>query len=161
MVEDLGGGDKQLFDVLARLGRGLKAKHDALFALEVLHAVLSHLPLLLQVLLVAHEEDDDVGFALGHDLLVPRIEALEGLQPRDVVGQEDAVGATVEDLGDALELLLAGRVPNLELEDPLFELDEQRAELDAYSDLVIRHEFIICESVKQAGLSHRSVAYYY
>ena len=125
------------------------------------YAVLSNLSLLLQVFLIAHEENDHVWFTLRHNLFVPRIETLESLQSRDVVSQEYAVSSPVEYLGDALELLLTCCVPNLELEDSLFELDEQCAELYAYCDLMVRHKFIIGESVEEAGLSNRRIPYYY
>ena len=160
MVKNFGCGDEQALDVLARLGRSLETEHYSLLPLELLHLVDRHFSSLLHVLLVAHEEHDYIGFTLGHDLVVPIIQVGERLLPGDVVGQEDAVGTTVEYFGDTLELFLAGCVPNLELEHLLLELDEEGAEFDSDGDLMIGHEFIIGKSVQEAGLAHCGVAYY-
>ena len=50
---------------------------------------------------------------------------------------------SVEYLGDALEGILAGGIPNLELKQLLLQFDEERAKLDADSDLMIRHKLIV------------------
>ena len=53
------------------------------------------------------------------------------------------MGTAVEDLGNALELLLAGRVPDLELEHLLLELYEEGAEFNPDRNLVVCHEFVV------------------
>jgi hypothetical protein len=67
------------------------------------------------------------------------------------------VGASVEDLGDGLEALLAGGVPNLHLEDPLINFEEDGPKLDSYGDFMVLLEFISSHPVHQAGLSDRRV----
>ena len=67
------------------------------------------------------------------------------------------MGTPVKNLRYALELLLAGSVPNLELENLLLQLDEECAELDANSHLVVGHKLIIGQPVQEARLPYRRV----
>lgn len=66
--------------------------------------------------------------------------------------------ASIEDFGDTLEGLLTGRVPNLELEGRLLQLDYERAELDANRDLVVFQELIRGDPLHEAALAHGAVA---
>lgn len=67
--------------------------------------------------------------------------------------------ATIEDFCYALEALLTGSVPYLQLEYLLLELDEQSAELDTHCDLVISHELVVGQPMQQTRLADRRVAY--
>ena len=73
------------------------------------------LPLLLQVGLVAHHEDDDGWAGQGPGVRQPGRQAVEGLPRGDVVYEESPGRAAVVAAGDAAESLLAGRVPDLQL----------------------------------------------
>lgn len=53
------------------------------------------------------------------------------------------MGATVEDLGDRAEGLLAGRVPDLQLEDLVLHADQVGAELHPHSHIVIFLELVL------------------
>ena len=53
------------------------------------------------------------------------------------------MSSPVEYLGNALEGILSRRIPNLQLEQLLLELDKKRAKFDADSDLMICHKLII------------------
>ena len=82
----------------------------------------------------------------------------KGVLLRDVVGEEDCVGAAVKDLRDALEGLLARRVPDLEFERDAFDPQEQIAEFDAYRNFVVFQELVVAHAVHQAGLADCGVA---
>ena len=79
---------------------------------------------------------------------------LESLPLRDIVGQYDAVRALVEDPCDRLEVLLTRRVPDLQLEVELVELNDERAELHTHGDFMLQIELIGCHSVHQATFPH-------
>ena len=64
------------------------------------------------------------------------------------------MGASVEDFVEALEGLLAGGVPNLQLDDLVFDFDEKRAELYAYGDFVVLFELVFHETREDARLAH-------
>ena len=64
------------------------------------------------------------------------------------------MGTFVEDLGDRLEGLLACGVPDLQLEDLRLELDDQRAEFNAYSDFMVHVELVSGYSMHQATLAY-------
>ena len=74
----------------------------------------------LSILLISNKDYDYVWLALGHYFLEPVLEVEECVYASDVVGKDHTVGASVEDLGNRLEGLLSGRVPNLQLEHLLF-----------------------------------------
>ena len=80
------------------------------------------------------------------DLLQPVLHVVEGLLPGNVVAQEDAVGASVEDPGDRAERLLARSVPDLQLHDLAVQPDHEGAEFDADSNLVFELELVIHDS---------------
>ena len=62
-----------------------------------------HLPLLLHLGLVAYEVDFHVLRGVLLDLLQPVGQVRKCLIPRDVVGEENAVGTSVEDSSDGPE----------------------------------------------------------
>lgn len=70
-----------------------------------------------------------------------------------VVSEQHSVSAAVEDLGDRLEALLAGCVPDLQLEGEALHADEQGAELDADRHLVVFRELVVAHAVHQARLA--------
>ena len=103
MIEDLGCHYKQVLYIFAALCRRLEMELYTLLPLELFYAIDGHLPLVLHVLFVAHEEKNYIWFALSHHLVVPRVQVRERLQPGDVVGQKYAMGSAIEDLCYALE----------------------------------------------------------
>ena len=64
------------------------------------------------------------------------------------------MSASVENLRDALEALLACSVPYLHLEDLVLEPHDHGTELDADSDLVLLGELISSGSLHQTRLPH-------
>ena len=78
-------------------------------------------------------------------------EICEAGQTGNAIGQQDSMRTSIEDLSDALEGLLSGCVPDLELEHRLMitvtHLKKKGAELHPYSNLVVLHELIGGDSV--------------
>ena len=85
VIKDFAGCDKKIFDVFPCFGRRFKVELDAFFSLECLDALMGNFSLVFHVFLVAHQHDYDGRLALGHDLVVPGGEVLEGVQSSDVV----------------------------------------------------------------------------
>ena len=75
------------------------------------------LSLLLHLTLVSNEVHTYVFACVLFDFLEPVGEVGESLFTRDIVGEEDTVGTAVEDTRDRLKGLLAGGVPDLQLEN--------------------------------------------
>lgn len=69
-----------LLDVLSGLGGGLEEEQVVLLG-EGSALLLAHLPLALQVALVADQHDDNVAVAVLPAVLEPRRKVLEGLTP--------------------------------------------------------------------------------
>ena len=91
------------------------------------------------------------------DFFEPVGEGIESLLARNVVGQEDAVRATVENTGDGLVGLLASSVPNLHFDKFVFETQPVGAELDANGDLVLGLELVVHDPLHEARLAHARV----
>jgi hypothetical protein len=74
--------------------------------------------------------------------------------PGDVVDEEGADGGAVVGAGDGAEVLLAGSVPDLQLDDLLGELDGLGCELDADGHVVLRVDLLLHELLHHARLAH-------
>lgn len=131
---------------------------DVLLPFKLLNAIQADFASVFHVKLVANEEKDDVWFALVHHFIVPRVQIVERLQSRDIVGEENAVGSSVKYLCDALKRFLSRCIPDLKLEDLLLKLDEQGAKLHAYCNLVICQELVISEPMEQTRLADSGIA---
>jgi hypothetical protein len=70
------------------------------------------------------------------------------------------VRPTIKYLSYTFELFLSSGVPYLQFEYLLFKFHEQCTEFDANGDLVIGHELIIGQPVKETGFADGSVADY-
>lgn len=141
LVDLLGNIDEGHLDALPRLGARLDERLQSVRLSPHSRLLARDLPLLLaQIALVPDEDDGDVGFGRGAELVEPLLHVGEGVAPRDVVDEQRAGGAAKVGLGDGAERLLAGGVPDLEL-DLLVVVrgvarDDAGAEFDAYSDVV-------------------------
>ena len=71
------------------------------------------------------------------DFHEPLLNVRESLFAGDIVAEEDAVGASVENSGDWAEGLLPCRVPNLELHDFVINLDDEAAKLNTNCHLML------------------------
>jgi len=109
---------------------------------EFLALIGGDLARLSHIALVADEDAGDVVGGVFLDLVHPVLDGAEALAVCDVVGDDDAVGALVVAAGDSLEALLAGGVPNLELDGLSVNLD--RPDLEVHADCW--HE-VVCENV--------------
>ena len=97
---------------------GLVEEHVIVFAGPLLAARGSNLTFGLLIELVADADEGEGLRVLRPGILVeaipPAAERLEGLLVGDVVAKGAAIGTAVESVAERLELLLAGRIPNLE-----------------------------------------------
>ena len=91
------------------------------------------------------------------------LQVLEALHRGYTVGKQHGMRTPVEDLGDALEGLLACGVPNLKFKHGLIttvlvHLEEETSEFDSDGHLVILAELIGGDSVHEAGLADARIA---
>ena len=77
----------------------------------------------------------------------------ERVASRYVINEEGARCTAIIRSCDALERLLAGRVPNLQLDVLLLDLDRAGTKLDANGQVVLLTEPLVCELEEQAGLA--------
>ena len=116
LVQHFRGHNECFAHIHVGLGRRLYKELNVVLFLEFLAGLRGHLSLRLPVRLVSHENHDCVRLRLGPHFVAPVLQILETLHRGDTIGQQDGMGTSVENLGDTLEGLLAGGVPNLEFE---------------------------------------------
>merc|ERR1712093_124598 len=111
---------------------------------------------LLALLPVAFVADEDLVHAFGSVLLhvrVPGADVVEAALVGKVKDEEDAHGAAVVRGGDCPEALLAGRVPDLQLDLLAIELDGTYLEVDADSGDEGGRPCVVAEAEQEAGLA--------
>ena len=155
---DLAGhGEEGLLDVGRGLGGGFE-ELDAEGVGELLALLGRDDPLGRQVGLVADEELVDILAGVAVDLVEPLLDVVEGFVVGDVVHDDDAVGAAVVRGGDGAEALLAGGVPNLELDGLAVELDGADLKVDADGGDVGFRVGVVGESEEKARLADAGVS---
>ena len=133
-----GHSGESSLDVLALLSGGLKEADSVVVGhLETL--IEADDALVLQIGLVTNEDARDVILSVLLNLAHPSVHCAEGVTVRDIVGDDDAVGALVVGRGNRLKALLAGRIPDLQLAYLLVHID--RADLEVHADR--RHEVLL------------------
>ena len=113
--------------------------------LELSNLIISHLDLSLVVHFVREDHDLHVGSRVLIDLVQPDRDALEALTISQIEDDNDAVGSFVVSIGDGAVALLASRVPNLQLDRALIDLQRAEAEIDADRADVVLLEAIILQ----------------
>lgn len=142
---DIGGQAVEgLVDVDVALGRDLE-EGDAQLAGELLALLRGNDTLLLPVALVA---DQDLVDTLGRVLLhvgEPCSDVVKRPLIRNVVNKKNAHRATVIGCRDGAESLLAGRIPDLQLDALAIELDSTDLKIDADGRDEGRRERVLAE----------------
>ena len=148
-VDDCARLKEGLFDVLSGLGGGLH-EDETVLASEHFAFVGADLAPRIQVALVSDKHDCHVRVAVLLDFFEPACEVRECVSASDVIDQECTCGTAVVGARDALEALLASRVPDLKLDILLLNLDSARSEFDANSQIVLLTESLVSELQQQA-----------
>ena len=126
----VGKSGEGLLDVHCVFGRSLQ-ELDAQGVSEGLSFLGLDLPAGFEIGLVADEQLDDVLIAVLVDLSEPVLDVLEGLAISDVVNKDDAMRSLVVGGSDGLEALLAGSVPDLQLDSAATGLESPDLEVDS------------------------------
>lgn len=93
-------------------------------------------------------------------LTQPALQLLERVHVADVVHKQSTDCAAVVGRSDGPIALLAGRVPDLSLEDPPINLDRLCGrELDPDGGLGLEAELVLGEATEDVGLAHAALAY--
>ena len=122
------------------------------------------------IALVANEDARDVVRGVLLNLAHPVLDGAEALSVGDVVSHDDAVSALVVAARDGLKALLAGSVPNLELNGLSVDIDGSdflqtrlareggtyEVDSDCGHEVVCEH--VVSESEQQGGLSDSGVS---
>lgn len=83
---------------------------------------------------------------------------VECIPPCDIVDKESTSGTSVVGPGDTFEGLLAGSVPNLQLDVLFLDLDRSGSEFHSDGQVVMHSESLVCELQKQARFAHSRVS---
>ena len=118
----------------------------------------SHLTLVIKFRLIADQIDHDILSGVLFDFFVPLGQIIKSLIASDIVSKEHTVRTSVEYSGYWLVRFLAGGIPDLHLDDLVFDTETIGAELHSDGDLVLSLEFIVHNSLHQATLADTSVA---
>ena len=155
---DLSGHhDECLLYVLAVLSRRLQ-ESDVVVLGELLALVRGDLARVSHVALVSDKDAGDVVGGVLLDLVHPVLDRGEALAVSDVVSYDDTVSALVVGRGDGLEALLAGGVPDLQLDGLSVDLDSTDLEVNANSGHEVVCEHVVSETEQQGGLADTGVA---
>mmetsp|Transcript_16219 Transcript_16219/g.41144 ORF Transcript_16219/g.41144 Transcript_16219/m.41144 type:complete len:211 (+) Transcript_16219:303-935(+) len=147
------------FDVDVLLGRGLKEVLDAKLSCQLLTLFARHGALrLVHVALVPDEDLTNVVLGVVLDLANPVLDVLETAAVRHIVDQQDALRTPKVGGRDRAEALLAGGVPNLELDDLVTKVDRLDLEVDANSGDERGAERVVRVPQEEASLAHARVA---
>lgn len=134
-------------------------KHQTVLPSERFALLLLDLAARIQITLVANQHDDHVRVGVLPGVLEPGRQVVERLAARNVVHEQGAGRPAVVRARDRPERLLAGRVPNLQLDLLAVDGDHPRAELDPDRQVMDRLEALVGKLEQQAGLANTCVAY--
>jgi hypothetical protein len=115
-------GQKGLFDIGRCLGGGFQEFNPERVG-KFLALLGSHDTLGGQIGLVADQELIDIFRSVSVNLVQPLLDVVEGFGVSNVVHDNDTVGAAVVRRGNRSEALLSGRVPNLQLDGLLVQIN--------------------------------------
>ena len=157
LVEHLPNINECILDIVSSLSRCLCEVIQIFYLLELFCFVITNLPLILPVLLVAYQEAEGVGLGLLLDLTEPVIHIRKSVQASYVVSQKYGMRTSVENLCYRLEVLLASGVPDLQFYPGVVDFKKECSELYSHRDLVVFHELICGHPVHEAGFSNTAV----
>ena len=155
-------GHEGLVDVNFVLGGSLQELHAEALG-ELLAFFVRHLSLVLQVAFIAHQDLHDVRTRVLPHFSHPRLDVLERLAISNIVDEDAAVGTFVVRRGDGFESgestvpLLAGGIPDLELDAFVVDLELSDSEVDADSRQEALVEYIVGEPAEDVGLACTAV----
>ena len=161
--------NESLLNILAVFGGSLK-EADVVMLSEFLALVGGDLAGVGHIALVSNEDARDVVRGVLLNLAHPVLDGAEALSVGDVVSHDDAVSALVVAARDGLKALLAGSVPNLELNGLSVDIDGSdflqtrlareggtyEVDSDCGHEVVCEH--VVSESEQQGGLSDSGVS---
>ena len=151
-VNGLGRIQKGLLDVEGRLGGGLQ-KEEAIGVRKGLSLGGGDRPTVLEIRLVANEENDHVRLRMLLGFFEPAGEVLKGITAGNVVDEEGSGSAAVVGAGDGAKGLLSGRVPDLQLDGLFFDREESGSEFYANGEVMDGLEAFVGELEEEAGLA--------
>lgn len=158
LVDLLRRVDERLLHVRRRTSRRFH-KHQPVLPGKRLTFLLLDLTARIQITLVADQHDDHVRVGVLPGVLEPGRQVVERLAARNVVHEQGTSRPAVVRARDRPERLLAGRVPNLQLDLLAVDGDHPGAELDPDRQVMDRLEALVGELEQQAGLADACVAY--
>ena len=116
---------------------------------------------MLQIGFVPQKHHFDCFFAVFLNLTDPTGESVEGAAVCYVINEENAEGVFVVGIGHGLKLLLSRSIPELNLDQLVFDLDVLGEKVDPDGGSSFLLELILCVSGYYIGLSYPRVPYDY
>lgn len=131
---------------------------ESIFFGKVGSLVCRDCPLIFKVILISDQQYLHVRITIHLHLLQPVLDMGESIAPGDVVDKESSNGAPIVRSGNRTEVLLASRVPDLELDVFAADLDSLCPEFDTDCYVVSRPRFIFDELQHHTRLADARVA---
>ena len=141
--EFLGELEERIIDVGPILGACLDDRDLWVLLLELLDLLVCHLYICFIIHFIREDHDLDVTARVLLDLVQPDGDAEKALAVGQIEDDDYAIGAFVVRIRDGAVALLSRRVPNLQLDRALVDLECAEAEVDPNSANVILLETII------------------
>ena len=143
----LGQIQERVIDIRAILGARFDYRDAWVRLLKLLYLLVTHLNLRLVIHLVGEDHDFDLGARVFLNLIKPHGYAQEALPISQVEDDDNAVGALVVGICDSPVAFLSCRVPNLQLDRALVDLQGSEAEVDTDCADVVLLEAVILLSI--------------
>eukprot|EP00211_Chloroparvula_japonica_P005776 CAMPEP_0119155276 /NCGR_PEP_ID=MMETSP1310-20130426/51661_1 /TAXON_ID=464262 /ORGANISM="Genus nov. species nov., Strain RCC2339" /LENGTH=374 /DNA_ID=CAMNT_0007147867 /DNA_START=98 /DNA_END=1222 /DNA_ORIENTATION=+ len=156
LLDVLGHQEERLLDVCGVLRRRFDKRDLQAFG-ERLSLFVGNSSLVHQVALIADKQLLYLTTREGVDLLEPFGDVVKRFLVRDIVHDDDAVGATIVATGDSTETLLACRVPNLKFDFDSPDVHGLDFEIDTNRGDETVCENVVGEPKQQAGLANTRV----
>ena len=145
-IQLLSSQRKHRFHIVSCLRTRLEESVYFVLLLELNRPLPGHLPVILQIGLVAYKIEQDVRVGMLFGLFEPVYYIQEGVISGHIIGQKHAMGASVKDSGDGSEGLLARSVPDLQFHYLAVNLDHEGSELNPDCNIVFLFEIIVHDS---------------
>lgn len=151
-VQEFAHIHKQLLNIGAIQRRRLDVVVNVVVLLKLEGLFSRDLLLRSQVALGHREEDNRVCRALGVDLVEPVLQVVECVSRVDREAEQHRVRLAVEHFRHRAEVLLAGRVPDVQLAKAVFHAQQEGLKFNANRGVALQ-ELVLSEPFQEAGFA--------
>lgn len=151
-VNLLSSVDKGLLHIVSSLGTRFH-KDEPICISKGLSFRRGHRTAMFQIILVTNQHNHYIALTVLSNLIQPPRQVLEGVPPRNVIDQERTCGTAIVRASNRPKGFLSRRVPDLQLDLLVLQVDHASTKLDTNRQVVDRLKSLVCELQQQTRLS--------